>query len=275
MADIFAELKARRRQLLKRLAAMPVVEITGLINADGPSGVKNESGTWDFQLDFAAWRVGPDPIRREELRVTRVTTNGEEFELLFKSIKADSIVRLRARLGVNEDDKPAALLEGILGPCESDPELNAEKQRLLEPITFKDPEFGKFRFDRRSRCFNGRRAWKSVPVEVTLEGNVQAEADTALAVARQLWARQEEWNQRTQDAAVKALLAVKNESWLDAGEKDVTNEEFKARMALTSVVVRPDGEFTFWYDDGGLFCGHAITVRGTLQDGPTDADIAG
>ena len=37
----------------------------------------------------------------------------------------------------------------------------------------------------------------------------------------------------------------------------------------------PDGRFEFWHEDGGLFWGRSIHVRGTLTAGPTDADIPG
>ncbi len=46
-------------------------------------------------------------------------------------------------------------------------------------------------------------------------------------------------------------------------------------MTLTSISLSHDGEFEFWYDDGGLFWDHAIVISGDLKDGPTDATIAG
>jgi hypothetical protein len=47
------------------------------------------------------------------------------------------------------------------------------------------------------------------------------------------------------------------------------------RISLESVTVSTDGAFEFLYQDGGLFDGHAIVVRGTLKDGPETADIYG
>jgi len=46
-------------------------------------------------------------------------------------------------------------------------------------------------------------------------------------------------------------------------------------MTLRSITLEQGGVFEFWHDDGDMFGGHSIMVRGTLQDGPTDADIPG
>lgn len=275
MDDFITRMNARRRELFGQLATLPAVDITGVVHASGPGGSLNEGKTWDFQLTFAAWRVGSGPIRRDELSVTRVTATQDEFDSLFHSIGPEAIVRVRARHGVDQDGKPAALVDEYLGLCDSDPELDAERERLREPVTFTDPQLGEFRLERGLRYFTSEQLWKSDPMELSLDGESQAEVEPALAVARELWAQQDHWNQRIQDAAVEALLPLKNDTWLEDGESEVTDDEFKARMLLSSVAIRPDGEFTFWYDDDGLFFGHSITVRGTLQDGPTDANIEG
>jgi hypothetical protein len=46
-------------------------------------------------------------------------------------------------------------------------------------------------------------------------------------------------------------------------------------MILESIAFEADGDFTFWHDDGEMFRGHSIEVRGNLADGITDADIPG
>jgi hypothetical protein len=55
----------------------------------------------------------------------------------------------------------------------------------------------------------------------------------------------------------------------------LTAGEFKKRMALDSITVVPDGSFEFWHNDGDLFWGHLIQIRGNVTEGPTDASIAG
>jgi hypothetical protein len=99
--------------------------------------------------------------------------------------------------------------------------------------------------------------------------------ELALGVARSLWAAQREWSRRITDAAIKDFLDLKNESWLDEGESEPTQEEFAERMAVEAISIRADGSFEFWHDDGDLFWGHSIMVSGNLRDGPTDAGIHG
>lgn len=50
---------------------------------------------------------------------------------------------------------------------------------------------------------------------------------------------------------------------------------FVGRMRLESISVDKEGNFDFWHDDGGLFFGHSIVVRGSLGEGCVDADIPG
>ncbi|MDR6388440.1 hypothetical protein [Paraburkholderia phenoliruptrix] len=75
---------------------------------------------------------------------------------------------------------------------------------------------------------------------------------SSLEVARQLWANQFLWIEKVKDFSATRLLDLKNESRLDA-----------------------DGACEFWLDDGALFSGHPIVVRGSLSDGLVDAEIAG
>ena len=97
----------------------------------------------------------------------------------------------------------------------------------------------------------------------------------SLAVARQLWADQEGWQERITACAMKELLGLKNGTWLGDDEAEVSEQEFARRMILQTVSVDRDGSFEFWHDDGDLFFGHSIRVSGNLKDGPNDAGIEG
>jgi hypothetical protein len=97
----------------------------------------------------------------------------------------------------------------------------------------------------------------------------------ALRTAHSLWQEQELWHQRVGDYAVLRLLRLKNESWLEEDEDEFTPEEFKARMILDSITVRPDGSFEFWHRDGDMFWGHYIHISGSLSKGLTGADTPG
>ena len=94
-------------------------------------------------------------------------------------------------------------------------------------------------------------------------------------MTRQLWANESSWQTRIQDYAVRELLPLKNDLWLDDDELDFTPELFKSKMTLQSISVYANGYFSFWHDDGDIFFGHSIQICGNLTDGLTSADIPG
>jgi hypothetical protein len=75
--------------------------------------------------------------------------------------------------------------------------------------------------------------------------------------------------------AAKKLLGILNENWLGEGEEELSAEQFKSKIKLESISIESDGNFEFWYEDDGLFGGHAIKVGGDFSDGPKDAGIEG
>ena len=95
------------------------------------------------------------------------------------------------------------------------------------------------------------------------------------AVAVQLWDSEEEWNARIVECAVKSLLPLKNDVWLEEDEAELDADQFKERMSPNSITIYPDGAFEFWHDDGGMFLGHSIMISGSLAGGLDDAGIHG
>jgi len=83
------------------------------------------------------------------------------------------------------------------------------------------------------------------------------------------------WNQRVYECAVRDLLDLKNDVWLQDGESVVTTDRFRSLLKLQDIVVKKDGKIEFWFDDGDLFWGHAICVKGSLADGMISAVLEG
>ncbi len=74
--------------------------------------------------------------------------------------------------------------------------------------------------------------------------------------------------------AAKALLATKNESWLQDNESPLTEKEFSDQMQLESVEV-DDEEICLVFKDNDLFWGHYIEVRMTSDSRLISAGIVG
>jgi hypothetical protein len=226
-------------------------------------------------FSFASWRIAGGPLRTQELIVRRAVRE-KEIDEYRKLVKPDVVTRIRAR--VVEDSvfgRPEALLVRVVGRDGTDAELNAELNRLQQPVKFKDKTFGTFVLDRRVDWYEGRAAWNGRKVRLSLAAHEQAEVERALRVARTLWRAQKTWRAKVLAYAVRHLLPLKNDNWLDDGERSLTAKQFQARMKLNSITVSPDGSFEFWHDDGDLFCGHAIQISGTLAKGLCGADIPG
>lgn len=270
-----AEMHSQQKKLLAQLADAPVLDVAGVVHPSGPGGVQlGARRGWYFRLWLTPWRTDSGNVHTDKLTLYQKVTQ-RELDRLMDTIKAYDVLRVRARVVMKPVDKdPHAMLENIVGP-DADPELNAHAQALQSPVTRADRSFGTLTLDRRLGWYTATAQWQGTPVTLTVTTDKPKDLEKALQTARTLWQDQAGWGQRIADYAVSQLLQLKNESWLDEGEADVSPEQFKQRMKLDSVSVDPDGGFAFWHNDGDLFWGHAIQITGSLAAGPTGADIPG
>ena len=248
----------------------------GVMSANGVSGGPLQgSDLWTVLFTFLGWRQVGGRLKESEL-VIRKPVKREEITRLQQTLAHYEVVRVRARLCEESVfDSPQALLIDILGKDESDAEMNAYARKLQEPVTFEDSEFGVFTLDRRVDWFCATPHWGDIRVQLTILKDKVDEMQKSLAVARALWSAQPEWQKKITDYVVAELLTLKNDTWLGDEETELTAHEFIDRMTLETISTRGDERFEFWYDDGDLFCGHAIMVSGNLKDGPDNAGIHG
>jgi len=275
-ADIFAEAKLKQKKLLEQLAAAPISEVIGVVSAMGTTGGRSGGEElWTLKTSFEAWRIHGGPLQTRPLTIRRKVTD-TDLKTFQSAMPEYSIVRIHARV-INESTfgGPEALLEHILGLDDSDAELNLFATKLLEPVTFEDPTFGTFTLNRRINWFTGKAIWRGNPIDLTLSAKAPAEVQAALKTAHSLWQSEGVWDQRVKDYAVLRLLPLKNDDWLDEDEDEVLPDQFKERMKLNSITVRPDGRFEFWHGDDDMFWGHAIHITGSLSKGLTGADTPG
>lgn len=144
---------------------------------------------------------------------------------------------------------------------------------MEQPITRNHERFGTLTFDPELDKYEADVVWHGSPLRLTLYAVEDMELENALKVAEQLWEDQDEWNQRVEAYTVEKLLNLKNTTWLEDDEEEVSPEIFKSRIRLETITVSPKGFLGFWYDEGDLFFGHVIHVEGSLQHGLTNARI--
>lgn len=267
------------QDLIKQLESSPETEIIGVVNAGGVSGVgagpSGDNVLWTVHITFSGWKPAGGELRKSEITVRK-----EVPEAAIRTFQAAmnpyDVVRVRARWSEhNVSGSPQALLTDFIGKDDSDSELNAYASELQEPVMFADPHFGVFTLDRRVNWYEATPDWGGICIRLTVPADDPDQMEKSLAAARRLWSAQAGWQRRILACATTELLGLKNESWLEEGEAEVSKAEFERRMVLETISVEADGSFEFWHNDGDLFWGHSIMVSGNLEEGPNDAGIHG
>lgn len=82
---------------------------------------------------------------------------------------------------------------------------------------------------------------------------------------------------KLQKVVADSLHKTYNQAWADpdAGLPRVSRKEFLATIKLRTVDVYEDGSLSLYFDDGGLFAGHAIDLFWTDDDKICKATLAG
>jgi hypothetical protein len=176
-----------------------------------------------------------------------------------------------------DDGSTAAMttLRRIVHASARDSELEQLARQLQKPIVLHDATLGRLEYDRKYGWFAGRVVWCGQAVEVSLSCTRPEDTTAVLEAATRLFKEQEQWHSRIQEYTVEQLLPLKNDSWLDEDEAEMSADEFLSKMRLESISVDESGDFTFWHGDGDLFWGHAIQISGDFTEGLTQADISG
>ncbi len=254
------------------------MEVIGVVHPLGAGGGQAGKETlWTLLFSFSAWRRAGGGVEERELSLRKPNLSDAELRRMMKSIRPYDV--LRARVRFTEPADAAAPLQAELTAVpekeSSDAELNARAELLRRPVTVDHPFFGTFTLDRARNWYEVAFPWNSRTARLYVSRRGCEDERELFATARSLWKQQKEWDKRIRDYAAAELLDLKNDLWRGDGEKKLTPAGFKARMSLESVVVRAGGRFEFTFEDGNLFWGHVIEVRGTLAGGPTHAGIAG
>ena len=276
MTDTFDRGREIERRLYGKLNTQPTTEVTGIV---GASGVRGRQGggeeLWTLIFSFASWRDAEGNLHKEKLTVRNEVTK-EEFDHFKGMVSAYQVIRLLVRIGQDDAfDCPQAILVELLNLNVADEELQGIAENLRTPVSIATKRFGKLALDRTIGWYEGtvRIGWRKI--RISLEPDDVNSPQAVIETAERLWESIRDWDAKARKRATEELLSVKNGFWLIDGEQPLTAKEFQKRMKPDSIVVREDGEFEFWYDDGDLFSGHSIEVRGDLDGGLIHASFHG
>ncbi len=245
-----------------------LTEIVGLVSFESQGG---RPASEDFHVHcfkFLAWRrVGHELVKRELVVLRPVPVDDDKY----KEFPEGSVHKIGVLL--SKDETRAVLFEVIENNAK-DRELAEVAKQLAMPVAIDTDDFGMLTLDRRAEFFEGKASWNGKKVALRIEPNRNQDIASQLATARTLFADSQGWAKRITAFAVEEKLQLAND-WREGKGKQITVKEFVQRMKLSSISIKRSGKFEFWYDDGGMFLGHAILISGSLKKGLLQSDIPG
>jgi hypothetical protein len=246
------------------------VVIQGIVSPSSQGGWPGQNDQYKVHcFTFAAWHRLGEAIVKRDLNILRPVAPDADY---FDDLPAYSIHRMSVLLSA---DRTRAIFEKPLPLTEPGEDLLAFGNELRKPVVISTETFGDLVLNRQIGWFEGKVNWNGVRVAVHFHTDENNSIESGLRTAETLCSDQSQWKRKVDAFAVKELLSLKNDSWLEDDEAPLTAAEFIRRMKLESISISGDGDFEFWHNDGDLFWGHSIQIRGNLKEGLTDADIPG
>lgn len=255
------------------------------------AGYNNSGDFWEMtaiSLGMVFCDTGETNIREGRLEWP-VTAEERNSEKGWGRFRREQICRVKVRRLLEEyvpshttpEKFNSWYVTEVLEPEASCPQLEAVLEAYNMPVVIEDSVLGTLTLDREFDQFEATVPWNGGEVSLMLEVNAESRSSWSRArtAARKLVTEQEAWDKAMRAFAAGELTGLANE-WLandeeHAGAEPVTEESFMGRMALSELSVTSGGSFTAYYNDDGLFWGHAIEVCGSLKKGVTRAGIAG
>jgi hypothetical protein len=77
------------------------------------------------------------------------------------------------------------------------------------------------------------------------------------------------------DFIERDLLPLKNQRRREHSEPEFSAAKFRKAFQPSFIEVAASGSYEWIFDDGGLFMGHDVVVRGSFKSGPKSADVHG
>lgn len=260
-------------------SAPPLSElrIAGVVTPLGPFGFSTREHGWMLGFHVNPWRLLDGPLNFTELRVTKPMPR-EQIDAAKAGLAATSVVSLLIRdLEPTERGTHIARLEEVAVFNTSDHEMEAAAAELRLPVALHTETLGMLRLDRRINIFEGEVTYlgRSVQLSIPAAQNSSEIDAGALSVAIQLVANLPHVDRAATQFAASRLTQPKNDSWLEEDENDVSEREFQQRLVLTAIEAEAEGGISLFYDDGNLFFGHPIDVRGVVTGEFHEASISG
>jgi len=221
---------------------------------------------WATSATLTAW-MEEDGEELHQEPISLVALADERLMgFLRQRLPPNFIIKCTARLS---HDGNQLLLTNLPEPA-FDPDLMAFLEEQKKPVTFETEDMGAFTLRRTMGWFEAEVDWLEQPIQLTIDE--EGDREDSLSTARALLADPARWDEAARTCAARELLELGNQ-WVQEFEdgEPVTQEEFAQALELESIQIGAQGAFSFCFNGGELFFGHAIQVEGGLAQGCTAA----
>jgi hypothetical protein len=252
--------------------AQRTIEIFGVVDEMGGGGAAGSPYYRDVQ--FSKWREVGGEICSIPLYV-REPCKETDIRPWMKMIKAGSMLHMEIRFTKQlVEDQLRGKVIRYIGKTRADKEL-LEAAKDKRPSTIEISGFAVFALDSRHDCYTAAVSQRKSKVTVEIGSDRKRTISTLCQRIQRVGLLKRDYQNRLLDVLERDLLSLKNEEWLDDGEKPVTPTRFRRLLKLSAIEVDARGSYEIVFHDGGLFAGHDLVVRGNLKAGPKHADLHG
>lgn len=221
---------------------------------------------WATSITLTAWMEEDEEEIRQEAISLVALADERLMGFLRQRLPPNFIIKCKARLS---HDGTQLLLTNLPEPG-FDPDLKALLEEQKKPVTFETEDMGTFTLRRTMGWFEAEADWLGQAIQLTIDE--EHDQEDSLSTARALLADPARWDEAVRAYAARELLELGNR-WVQEFEdgEPVTQEEFAQALELESIQIGAQGAFSFCFNGGELFFGHAIQVDGSLAQGCTAA----
>lgn len=250
-----------------------VIEIFGVVGSGGGGGGDSDSHYYR-DVQFSKWRKVGGEICSTALYV-REPCREVEIRPWMKSINAGCMLHMTIRLTkqmVPEQFRGKVVT--YFGKTRADKEL-LDSAKDKRPATLKIEPVGTFRLNPRHDCYESSITFGKYNVQLALETTRKAALEKLCQQIVTGKVLLPAFVVRLLDTIERDLLPVKNDDWLEPGDKKYLPLQFRRAFKPTFVSFTSSGKYEWIFDDGDMFMGHDVVVRGSLKGGPKMADLYG
>ncbi|MBR6874398.1 MAG: DUF2262 domain-containing protein [Ruminococcus sp.] len=163
----------------------------------------------------------------------------------------------------------------VLGKVRRMPFLDALWKEYISPVFLHSDLFGEMELNKRYGYYHADFDWLGTKIKVSFNTD-EGDDEGCLANLEAFCRDAERWDREMREYSADELTYLANE-WRDDDhlDEEITEEDFKRRIVLSSIEVSCEGHFFAYFDDDDMFAGHTVHVSGDIENGCNYADLMG